>query len=127
MSASIIAPYDPAIYDVRSTTRIPASGPDPVAERDTSVIEALRTLFPAPASRGDEAGDQLAVVLSVAVHHLEALGALEVQMQVVLPGEADAAVGLDRLAAHAPRRLADVGLGDRCRHRGVLGAGLQGP
>src|SRR5438445_9362962 len=56
----------------------------------------------------DAPDDLLAVVVGVAVHRLERLGALEVDVQVVLPREADAAVHLDRLAAHLARGVAHV-------------------
>src|SRR5262245_43791666 len=56
MSASIIAPYDPAMYDVRSTTRIPAKGPEPVAKRTASAMSALRTRSP-PGGAGRVRGD----------------------------------------------------------------------
>src|SRR5215831_7556847 len=69
----------------------------------------------------------LTVEVGLAVERLEVLGALEVQVQVELPGEADAAVDLDRVAADLPRRLADKGLRDRCGERGVLGAGVERP
>ena len=48
-----------------------------------------------------------------AVVLLERLGALEVEVQVELPGEADAAVHLDAVARDRAGRLAGVGL--RCR------------
>src|SRR6266498_5904175 len=44
--------------------------------------------------------DQLAVELGIAVKGLEGLRPLEVQVQIVLPGEADAAVHLYGVAAH---------------------------
>src|SRR5262249_33671873 len=111
MSASIIAPYEPAMYEVKSTTRTPARGPVCISRGF--------------ASGGQVPGDQLAVVLGVAVHDLQRFGALEVQVQVVLPREADAAVSLDGLAAHPARRLAHVGLANRGGDGGVLGARLQ--
>src|SRR5919106_6491747 len=68
----------------------------------------------APARSGrDPANDQLAVVVGVAVLDLQRLRPLEVEVQVVLPRETDAAVHLDRLAAHLARGVAHV----RLRHR----------
>src|SRR6266545_2595146 len=63
-------------------------------------------------SRRDVAHDQLAVVEGVAEQRLQGLRALEVEVQIVLPGEADAAVHLDGVAADLARRQADVGLAD---------------
>ena len=76
---------------------------------------------------GDVLRDELAVVLRVAVLDLERLGPLEVEVQVVLPGEADAAVHLDRLAADLARGIADVGLGDGGGDGRVLRARVERP
>src|SRR5439155_822990 len=65
--------------------------------------------------RGDPPDDQLAVVVGVPVHRLERFRALEVEVQVVLPGEPDAAVHLDRLAADWARGVADIRLCARRR------------
>ncbi|PYO25216.1 MAG: hypothetical protein DMD85_04445 [Candidatus Rokuibacteriota bacterium] len=67
------------------------------------------------------------MMLGVAVQRLQRLRTLEVEMQVELPREADAAVHLDRLAADLPRRVVDVGLGHRGRELAVLGAAVEGP
>src|SRR5260370_38055009 len=89
---------------VRSTTRMPSSGGAATARAGRLGRHAAQ--------------DQLAVVVAVPVHRLERLGALHVEVEVVLPGEADAAVDLDRLAADLARGVADV----RLRHgRGELG------
>src|SRR5207248_1251118 len=53
------------------------------------------------AGRDGVARDQLPVVLGVAVERLEGLGALHVQVQIVFPGEPDASVHLDGIAAHS--------------------------
>src|SRR5678815_5301328 len=67
------------------------------------------------------------MILRVAELYLERLGALEVEVEIVLPGEADAAVHLYGFAAHLARRLADVGLADRGGDRGVLRPRLERP
>src|SRR5687767_5781539 len=59
-----------------------------------------------PRLDADALGEQLAVVGRVAEEDLGALGPLEVQVGIVLPGEADPAVDLDVL-----RRGVEVGLG----------------
>src|SRR5262245_54178709 len=53
---------------------------------------------------GDQAQDQLAMPVGVAVHGLQRLRALLIEVEVVLPREADSAVDLERLAAHTARR-----------------------
>src|SRR2546426_7727263 len=77
--------------------------------------------------RGDPPDDQLTVVVGVAVHRLERLRALDVEVQIVLPGEPDTAVHLDRLAADTARGVADVRLGDRRREVVVLGLRVERP
>ena len=57
----------------------------------------------------DELGDAFAVPARVAEEGFGRLGALEVQVRVVLPGEADAAEDLDRVGS-----AAEVGVGARC-------------
>src|SRR4026209_1730713 len=71
--------------------------------------------------------DLLAVVGGVAIEGLERLGALEVEVEIVLPGEADAAVDLDRVAADLAGRLAHVRLAGRRGPRRVVRAGGQRP
>src|SRR4051812_38667351 len=78
------------------------------------------------ASDADALGEQLAVVRGVAEQDLRALGALEVQVRVVLPREADATVDLDVLRGGVEVRVRAVGLGERRHHRQlvvVLGRG----
>src|SRR6266498_3679469 len=101
------------MYDVRSTTVMPARGGGPGVS--------------AGISRRHVAHDQLAVVLGVAEDRLQRLRALEVEVEIVLPGEADAAVHLDGVAADLPRGVADVGLADGRGHGGVLGARVERP
>src|SRR5215813_1041642 len=98
------------MYEVRSTTVMPCSGP---------VI--------ARCSRGDVARDELSMEFGVSVERLQGLRPLEVEMEVVLPGEADAAVHLDGVPRDVARRLAHVGLADRGGHGGVLRAGIERP
>ncbi len=61
----------------------------------------------------DQPRDPLAVLAGVAAGVLQALGALEVEVRVVLPGVADAAVVLDHRAGHLEGDVAGLGLGDR--------------
>src|SRR6185436_9937440 len=61
--------------------------------------------------------DALAVIAGVAKRELGRLGALEVEMQVVLPGEADAAVQLDAGARDLPEGVGSIGLGHRGSQR----------
>src|SRR6185503_15956440 len=53
----------------------------------------------------------LTMVGGIAERELRALRALEVEVQIVLPGEADAAVELDARRRDAPVGVGDVGLG----------------
>src|SRR3989440_7154264 len=100
------------MYLVRSTLRTPPSG---VARSATAT------------SAGHAADDELAVVLGVAVQRLERLRALEVEVQVVLPREADAAMHLDGVAADPASGVVDVRLGHRGGQRTILGAAGERP
>src|SRR5438034_129563 len=60
---------------------------------------------------------QLAVVRRVAEEDLGALRPLEVEVGVVLPGEADSAVDLDVLGRGVEVRVGAVGLREARRHR----------
>src|SRR3954452_8030411 len=62
-------------------------------------------------SNTDALCEQLAVVGGVAEEQLGGLGPLEVEVGVVLPGEADAAVDLDVLGGGVEVRLRAVRLG----------------
>src|SRR5262249_42215701 len=70
------------------------------------------TRGPAPSVRSDAdaLGEELAVVGGVAEEDLGGLGALEVEVRVVLPGEPDAAVDLDVLGRRVEVRVRAVGL-----------------
>src|SRR6266540_2531147 len=61
-------------------------------------------------SDADPLCEQLAVVRGVAEEDLGALGPLEIQVRVVLPREADAAVDLDVLGGGVEVRVGAVGL-----------------
>src|SRR2546426_8756215 len=114
------------MYDVRSTTVMPASGPPspcPLASWGGGGDPMASPLI----SRRHVTHDQLAVVLGVAEERLQRLRALEVEVEVVLPGEADAAVDLDGVAADLARGIAHVGLADGRGHGGVLGASVERP
>ena len=74
-------------------------------------------LEPGPALQPDPCGQPLPVVGAVAEEQLAGLGPLEVQVGVVLPGEADAAVDLDVLRGHVEVRLRGVRLHQRGQHR----------
>src|ERR1700760_578608 len=78
---------------------------------------AIRYPRRAPALQADPGGQALAVVGGVAQVQLARLGPLEVQVGVVLPGEADAAVDLDVLRGHVEVRLRGVRLDQRGQHR----------
>src|SRR6266567_4242223 len=123
------------MYDVRSTIVTPWRGPpsplapsplapSPLAPSPCPLPPWGRGFFGAVMLPGGRhvAGHQLPVIFGVAVQRLEPLGPLHVEVQVVLPGEADAAVHLDGIAADLSRRLVDVGLADRRGDRRVLGA-----
>ncbi len=83
--------------------RIPRSGAEPGRRRART---RSRDSDPQPL------GQALAVVGRAAEQQLRGLRALEVQVGVVLPGEADAAVDLDVLGRRVQERLRAVGLGD---------------
>src|SRR5689334_6437372 len=70
----------------------------------------------------DALGEQLAMIGGSAEQQLRGLGPLEEQVGVVLPGEADAAVYLDRLTGHAEERLRAVRLGEAGDHGQLVGA-----
>src|SRR5215831_2030549 len=70
-----------------------------------------------PALQPDPCGQPLPVVGAVAEEQLAGLGPLEVQVGVVFPGEADAAVDLDVLRGHVEVHVGGVGL-DQRRHNG---------
>ena len=79
-------------------------------------------------ARGEDGvGDPFAVPLGVAEHRRVGLAALEEEVQVVLPGEADPAVHLDRGVGNAPAGVGGVGLRHRGRQRQRLGLGVGGP
>src|SRR5215831_10703991 len=107
------------MYDVRSTTMTPASG----AARSLTLDSPRRVR----AWSGHLAHDQLAMILGIPEHRLQRLGAFEVEVQVVFPGEADAAVHLDGVAADLARGLAHVRLADGGGDGGVLGARVERP
>src|SRR5690606_413450 len=78
--------------------------------RSGVVVSPLIVVPPVALRRGHPPGkhllqDPLAVEVGVAVERFQMLGVLEVEVQVVLPGEADPAMDLDRVAADLARRL----------------------
>src|SRR6476469_8268565 len=74
----------------------------------------------ARSSDADALGEELAVVRGVTEQDLRALRTLEVQVRIVLPGEADAAVDLDVLGRGVEVRVRAVGLGERGHHRQLV-------
>ena len=76
---------------------------------------ALR--YPRPLLQPDPSGQTLPVVGAVTEEQLARLGPLEVQVGVVLPGEADAAVDLDVLRGHVEVGVRRVRLDQRGQHR----------
>src|SRR4029077_8914559 len=75
----------------------------------------------------DQLGYTLAMPGGVAERELGALGTLEVQVQVVLPGEADAAVELYARAGDAAIGVRDIGLGHAHGERALGHAFVHGP
>ena len=80
--------------------------------RPHAVRYPRRVVLPA-SLQADAGGQALAVVGGVAQEQLARLGPLEVQMGVMFPGEADAAVDLDVLGGHVEVGLRGVRLGQR--------------
>src|SRR5207253_1595449 len=62
-------------------------------------------------------GDELPMIGRVAESDFRGLGALEIKVHLVLPGEADAAMDLDAVAGGVAVGVGRVGLGDACRER----------
>src|SRR5262245_50445586 len=73
-----------------------------------------------------EAGGALAVGGGGTEEGAAEQAALEPELDVALPGEADPAVTLDGVARHLHRALADVRLGERGGARGLLGEVVEG-
>ena len=71
---------------------------------------------PVPWLQPDAGGQAFAVIAGVAEEQLAGLGPLEVQVRVVLPGEADAAVDLDVLARHVRVHLGRIRFEERSQH-----------
>src|SRR5438552_9204527 len=87
------------------------------------VVEDSRVTLLVP-RRGER---PLELALRRPVVLLERLGALEVEVQVELPGEADPAVHLDRLTAHEARRVAGVRLRRGAGERRIRIARVEAP
>ena len=100
-----------------------SSTPTTTARRDAPAFRAgaLGTPY------NSDVRDLLAVPAGVAERVRVGLRALEEEVQVVLPGEADAAVDLQRAARDVDRRVGRVGLGAVGRHVGVLGVVVERP
>src|SRR5262249_7285180 len=91
---------------------------------------AQLTRWRAMGARGSvraEPENQRAMPVGVAVHGLQRLRALLIEVEVVLPREADSAVDLECLAAHAARCLAHVGLRHGGGQGGVGCRSVEGP
>ena len=82
---------------------------------------------PARPRRGPASATRSRCQLGVAEHRRVRLAALEEEVEVVLPGEADPAVHLDRGVGDAPAGVGGVGLGHRGGQRQRLGLGVGGP
>src|SRR5437660_11706540 len=103
-----IAGVDAVLIPVRCNTW---PGPDERVGAGATEGGARGGAFDAPPRlQIDQLGDTLAVIARVPERELRRLGALEVQVQVVLPREADAAVQLDAGAGRAAIGVGDVGL-----------------
>src|SRR5438445_9043330 len=61
----------------------------------------------------DPVGDAAAMKVAVPVLRFQGTAALEPEVEIVLPGEADATVDLERLIVGAPLRIPGIGLGHR--------------
>src|SRR5437764_9059639 len=72
-------------------------------------------------------GDELSMVGCIAERHLRRLGALEIEMHVVLPRETDAAVHLDAVAGDLAIRVGHISLGHRRGERSVRGVRVDRP
>src|SRR6266568_7026119 len=75
----------------------------------------------------DQLGHALAMPRGVAEREFGALGPLEVQVEIVLPGEADAAVELYARAGHPAISVGDIGLGHAHGQRTLGHAFVPGP
>src|ERR1035437_5200909 len=76
---------------------------------------------------GEDRRETRAMVLDPAEQRGVELGALVEPVNVRLPREADATVGLDRTRGDLARGLGGRGLGHRCRLGQALGIGVRGP
>ena len=109
----------------RSATEVPIAATE---MRSRALIgRRLRSPAGAAAPREDRVGDPFAVPLGVAEDRRVGAAALEEEVEVVLPGEADAAVDLDRGVGNAPAGVGGVGLRHRGGQRQRLGLGVGGP
>src|SRR5262245_44364496 len=66
-----------------------------------------------PQLQTDQPGDAFAMIRRITEREFRRLRPLEVEVQVVLPGEADAAVELDAPGGHAAEGVRTIGLGHR--------------
>src|SRR4029450_11867462 len=93
---------------------VPASPPGrPSRERPMPPAWARPAAGESEALQIDQLRDPLAGVRPGAEGEIPWIGALEVEMEIVLPREADAAVELDTVAGHLAVRVGDVRLGHR--------------
>ena len=79
------------------------------------------------AGTADELGDPFAMLARGSQHAARDAGALEPELEVVLPGEADAAEDLERGGGHCAGGVRGAGLGHRCGKGQRLGLGSSRP
>ena len=100
---------------------------------DGDAVERAHRVGPAQAATGSAASARTASAtrsrchLASPKHGRVRLAALEEEVEVVLPGEADAAVDLDRGVGDAPAGVGGVGLGHRGGQRQRLRLGVGRP
>src|SRR5258708_6327148 len=97
--------------------------PAPRLRTKTSPSRSRLGMSPGLGLAVNPVGEAGAVPVGVAVLRLQGTAALEPEVQVVLPGETDAAERLQRLVVGAPLGVAGVGLG----HRHVDGRVVEAP
>src|SRR5579863_1857572 len=90
-------------------------------------LHSCAKAFALLSSEIDTVRDQFAIISRVAECEFRRLGAFEIQMQVVIPGETDAAVKLGTLGRAPPIGVGGGGLGDGGGDRRVGDIVTHGP
>src|SRR5438132_1086455 len=117
--------FSSAVSSLESTASIQPSGRTLASQWRTSSRNSLRSCVSSMTQRmeldPELLRDELPVVRRVAEVDLRRLRTAEVQVRVVLPREADAAVDLDVLGGAVEVRVRAVRLGERRGQRQLLG------